>query len=143
MLLAVLLTSLVWFLASCLAFPGPQQPTSGLPGQDEYNKQLSARQGANTGIREASEISRRQTAVEADRAEISGILARFTLSSQRQTYLFLVHEYKGRKVVRQSACRIASLQRGGGKQLRVGYYMHICISGMYLSEHVVKLISKC
>lgn len=120
MLRAVFLISFSWILTACLAFPGPQQPSPGLNGQGEYDVRPVAEQGANPGTQDLSGVSSGQTGLEANRAEVAGILARFIFLSQKQTYLFVVNEYSGEEVIRQSACRIATTQRGGGKRLRVG-----------------------
>ena len=51
--------------------------------------------------------------IAADRAELASVVARFTLRTRLQTYLFHVNEYKGNTLVRKNACRSATEQKKG------------------------------
>ena len=100
MLRSIFIIGLVCFLSLTLALPGKNARL-----REQRRKQREQAEQNSIGL----QIEVKSVPIEAaDSAYLAGVLARFEYEKGRQTYLAIVQEYKGNKLIRQSACRIAT-----------------------------------
>ena len=94
------LAVVVSLLQSCIALPSESSSSVEQPGSESTGASDSYEAGSRwSDITEYDYSGKR-----ADRAELAGMMATYITEPYKASYILIVNEYEGNKIVRQNGC---------------------------------------